>query len=245
MNIPTKSISTVRPGYLVSLKTSIRGNVTYVKEVIDPERLTEAGAKQEKWQTERTVSDPAEHEAAKRARSKIGSLFRGACVQSSFGLLCPEANEAALADAIAESRKIADEFNKTSSITRLGVDVLCGRITPDDVAAVRAINSEIRELMGDMTGSISNGDVAGVREAASRLKSVGEMLSVDAQAKVRLAVEAGRGAARELVKTEGKSVDLAAIKMIEDVGAHFDLSEPAEVGAPRSAPGAELDLAAE
>ncbi len=43
--------------------------------------------------------------------------------------------------------ELADEFNATARLTRLYVNVIAGRIAPDDVEAVKAINSEVRDLL--------------------------------------------------------------------------------------------------
>src|SRR5712691_6044480 len=87
---PTMKASTLRPGLLVSMKTSILGNVSYVKSTIEEDHLTEEGEKRARWETERTIADPAEWEAAAKVRSVARWLVRSACVYSAFGLLCPE-----------------------------------------------------------------------------------------------------------------------------------------------------------
>lgn len=242
MNLPLNVVSTVRPGLLVSLKTAIRGNVSYSKQVLDADRRLETGEQKERWETERTITNPDEHDLAKKARGKIGGLFKGACIQSTFGLLCPEDNEAKLVQVIAESRKIAEDFNKSAVVTRLSVDVLCGRITPDDAAAVRAINSEIRDLMSSMQSGIEGADAEAVRSAANRLRGVGEMLSEEAGGKVKSAVETARAAARQILKSEGRDVDRSAIAKIAELsGAFFDFDEPDAVAAPGTE-AHELDL---
>ena len=68
--------STLRPGFLVSLKTTVRGNVHYVRK--DIEASVAAGeiaddaeeSRIDRWETERTISDPKEYKAARTARSK-------------------------------------------------------------------------------------------------------------------------------------------------------------------------------
>ena len=60
--------STLKPGLLVSLRTQLRGNVKYATKIIDAEHIVSSGAKKAKWETERTIIDPADHEAAKKAR---------------------------------------------------------------------------------------------------------------------------------------------------------------------------------
>jgi hypothetical protein len=135
--------STIRPGLLVSLKTSIRGNISYDTRDIEREYLTEDGKKFAKWETERTIADPAEYEEAKKIRSKVRSAISGICAKSAFGLLCPENAAENLDKAITEARRLADEFNTTAKLTRLGVYVIAGRITPD---AQQRSKSTMRKL---------------------------------------------------------------------------------------------------
>src|SRR5262249_16783864 len=150
---------TLRPGLLVSLKTSIRGNIRYDHRDIALDHLTEDGSQLARWETERTISDPAEFEAATKVRSKVRSVISGVCALSAFGLLCPENSTNDLDTAITEARRLAEEFNATAKLTRVRFDVLAGLIAPDDVGAVRAINSEVRELLADMDEGVRNFDV--------------------------------------------------------------------------------------
>lgn len=244
------STSTLRPGFLVSLKTSIRGNVNYARTDLGSDERD--GAAVEKWQTERTIRDPEEHDRAKKARAKVGSLIRTACSQSAFGLLCPEVDSDKLEAAVAAAREVVREFNEGAQLSQIAMYVLAGRVTPDDVEAVRAINSEIRELMGAMEAGLEGGDAAAVREAASRVKGIGEMLSTEAQTKVEMAVKTARDAAKQVVRAKEQSggaavpVDRSAVRRIGELRAAFlDLDDHADVAAPAAGPARRLDLAAE
>lgn len=238
--------STLRPGLLVSLKTSISGNVKYNKEVIAPEHKTESGAAEAVWQTQRTIAEPEEYENARKCRSKAAALIRSVCAQSAFGLLCPESDADKLAKVIAEARDIADGFNNQAILTRVTVYVITGRIAPDDVEAVKAINSEIKDLMNAMEQGIKNLDVKAVRDAASRAKEVGAMLSTDAQARVQIAVEAAREVAKKIVKSgeqAAQEIDLSAVRKIAEMRTAFlDLDEQKAIQAPATEQRA-LDLA--
>lgn len=230
------STSTLRPGLLVSLKTSIKGGVTYQKQVIEPEHIVDGQVQKAKWETTRTINNAAEHEAASKARSKARSLISGVCAASAFGYLCPEADADRLEAAIAEARKVADEFNATAELTRVSVYVITGRVAPDDVEAVKAINSEVKDLLADMADGIAKLDVKVIRDAASRAKSIGEMLSGDAQARVQIAVEAAREAAKKIVKAgeaAAVEIDQRAIRKITEARTAFlDLDEQSDVAAP-------------
>src|SRR5260221_4374072 len=86
----TLQAQTLRPGLLVSLKTSLDGNVKYRSVDIVADHVTAEGERRAKWETERTIQDPAEYERAVKARSKARAIITGVCAPSSFGLLCPE-----------------------------------------------------------------------------------------------------------------------------------------------------------
>ncbi len=239
--------STLRPGILVSLKTSISGNISYESRVIEPEHLTDAGAELARWETARTVADPAEMEAAKKARGDACTVIRKECVATAFGLLCPESRQDVLAAAIAEGRRLADEFNATSKLTNLGVYVLCGRVAQDDAEAVRSINSEVRDLLSAMESGVGNLDAGAVRAAASKAKSIGEMLSPGARQEVMDAVMIARAAARKITKAgeqAAQEIDREAIAKIASARTSFlDLEPAAEVAAPVVEEARELDLA--
>lgn len=231
-----RNTTTLRPGLLVSLKTSVSGNVSYSKQEIEQDHLTPDGKRQARWETERVISDPKEHEAATKARSRALTMIRTVCSRSAFGLLCPEIDTERLERAIADARRIADEFNATARLTRVTVYVITGRIAPDDVEAVRAINSEIRDLLDDMERGLKRLDVDAVREAANKARNIGAMLSPDAAARVRSAIEVARQAARRIVQAGDQAavdIDRAALRRIEEARTAFlDLDEGKRIEAP-------------
>ena len=228
--------STLRPGLLVSVKTSIRGNVTYSTRDLDPDHIESDGSRQARWETERRIADPQEHEAAIKARSKARTLIGGVCAESAFGLLCPENQADSLDGAVAEARRIAEEFNANARLTRVYVNVIAGRIAPDDVEAVRAINSEVRDLLADMAEGVKNLNVKAIRDAANRARSLGAMLSTDARARVQAAIDAARRAASNIAKSGEQAaieIDRRALEAItESRTAFLDMDEPSAIAAP-------------
>lgn len=228
--------STLRPGLLVSLKTSVVGNVSYARKDIEREHKIEGGALKAKWETERTVTDPVEHEAAQTVRNKISNMIRGCCAASAFGLLCPESDAAELATAIRESYQLADEFNTQAKLTRIRVYAMAGKIAADDVEATKAIAREMRELMDDMANGIANLDVEAVREAATQADKVATMLSPEMQARVGIAIDTARKTATKINKAgerAAQEIDKRAIRKItEQRTAFLDLDGSADVVAP-------------
>jgi hypothetical protein len=239
------NISTLRPGLLVSLKTSVQGNVKYSKTVLESEHKDPDGAERARWETERTITDKVEHEAAQEARGKASHVIRRVCTNSAFGLLCPESKTAELEAAIADARKVAEDFNSKATLTRLGVFVICGRVAQDDVEAVRAINSEIRDLLADMETGLANLDVKMVRAAAVKAKGIGQMLSPSAAEKIEVAITAARASARKIVaagEQVAAEVDRATIRRIaEQRTAFLDIDNMKEVARP-SETGRAIDL---
>lgn len=238
--------STLRPGILVSLKTSITGNVSYDTVNLEAEHVTEGGEGRARWETTRTVADPAELEAAKKARGAATTRVRSVCRQSTFGLLCPEDRSPELAAVVEEARKLADEFNRTAAVTRLGVFVLCGRVAPDDVEAVRAIGGEVAELLLRMQDGVRNLDASSIREAASRARGLSDMLEAGASERLMDAVAVARAAARKIIRAgeqAAQEVDLHAVAAIARARTEFlDLGPAGEVAAPGEE-GRALDLA--
>lgn len=239
--------ATLRPGLLVSLKTSIAGNVSYAKKTIEANHLDETGAAREVWETERVVIDPDDLEKAKKARNRASTLVRGVCAHSAFGLLCPFERAEELEQAIAEARKVADAFNLTSNLSRVSVYVITGKVAADDEEAVRAIKSEVRELMEDMERGIRNTNVKLIRDAADKAKQLGAMLSADGQARVEIAVEVARKAARQINKageTAAIEIDRLTIQKIASQRTAFlDLDEQGTIQAP-AAESRAIDLGA-
>jgi hypothetical protein len=202
--------STLRPGLLVSLKTSIAGNVNYRTLTLESDHITETGARQARWETERTVVDPQEHEAAIKARSLARSKIQCVCANSAFGLLCPESKAAELEAAVVEARAIVDAFNRSAGLTRLSFNLIAGK-------------------------GLANLDVSKVRDAANKARSVGAMLTDDAKERVQAAIEVARKTARAIVSAgeEGAvEVDRVAIRKVLDARTSFlDLDDAGEVAA--------------
>lgn len=229
--------STLRPGLLVSMKTSLEGNVSYRKKDIERPHRTEEGAQRAKWETVRTIRDPAEHDRAVKTRSKIRNTVASVCAQSDFGLLCTMDNSAKLDRAVEKAKQIAKEFNETSQITKVNFYIMTGRIAPDDAEAIRAIRSEVAGLIGTMTDGLKKLDVKAVREAASKARGVATMLSEANAEKVNDAIAKARSAARKLVKAGDAAaveLDYAVIQGLQEARTAFlDVeAKPADVAAP-------------
>jgi hypothetical protein len=222
-------LQTLRPGLLVSLKTSIVGNADYRRIQLEADHLTEEGTKRARWETQRTITDPAERERAIEIRSQARAMISKVCAYSSFGLLCPDDRKNELDTAIEEAQIMARTFNETAKLTRVSIFTIAGYIAPDDEKAVRAINSEVRELIDAMDDGIKRLDVKAVREAANKAKSIGRMMTPEAEAKIQLAVNAAREVAKSIVKAgeeAGKAIDGVTVKRLRETRTMFlDIDE--------------------
>jgi hypothetical protein len=229
-------LRTLRPGLLVALTSSLKGNISYGTVEIEGKHIDVNGEERARWETTRVIIDPAEHELAWKVRIKARGLIKAVCVQSAFGLLCPEDRAEELIAAITEARRLVSEFNQAASVTRLSVNVIFGRIAQDDVEAVRAISAELRNLMEDMQEGLAELDVKKVRDAAGKAKQVGEMLSPSAQGRLEEAIAVARKSARQITKAGAEvavEIDRAAIEAIDVARVSFlDIEEAATGFAP-------------
>lgn len=222
-------ISTLRPGLLVSLSTTIKGNVRYSVTEIEADHIASDGTRRARWETDKLVIDPTEHDEAVKLRGKARSLVTAVCSASAHGLLCRQDNRERLLDAIREAQMIANEFNARASVTRMAVNAIIGEVAADDVQAVRAINEEVRSLMEAMDAGLRKLDVAAVRDAANRARELSAMLTPEAASKAQAAIDAARSAARRIVKAGEEAaieIDAATLRTIREGRAAFlDLDE--------------------
>lgn len=228
----------VRPGLLVSLGTSVKGNTRYYKQQLEYPHEGDSGEERSSWNTTKVVFDPDEQDRAETVRNKASSLIRGVCARSDFGLLCPEDKAELLQERIAMARALAKEFNDEANLAHVRVDVIWGRIAQDDVEAVKAISSELRDLMRDMQTGVAELDAKKVRAAANKAVSVGQMLSEGTRERLQDAIKVARREASRIVKageTVGLEIDRTVIDRIEQSRTAFlDLAEPVAVAAPQA-----------
>lgn len=222
--VTTKTTVTIKPGILVSLKSSVTGGVSYTRTTLEAPKLPETVAAVapeterrdvERWETTKIVEDKAEHKRAEDARKKATGEIRKLCIKSAFGLICPLSLEAELTAAIDRARAAATEYNDTARYTYVSLHVLRGHIASSDEEAVKAIGGEVRGLVAQMDAAITKLDPEAIREAASKAQSVSAMLGDEQSAIVSEAVKAARAAARTIAKRITKDGELAAIVLAD------------------------------
>jgi hypothetical protein len=217
-----------------------------VKKDLETVRIIESGEHVAKWETERTISDPVEHARAVKVRSDARGLIVKCCVPTAFGPICPEVDAPDLEAAIAKARKLCDDFNSTAEVTRVKFYIMTGRVASDDLEAVKAINGEVRDLLSDMKEGVENLDVKIIRDAAAKAKSIGAMLTPEAQARIDVAIKAAREVATKIVsagETAAVEIDRRTIRTLTEARTAFlDLDGADEIAQP-AAHGRALDLA--
>lgn len=238
--------TTLRPGLLVGLKTSIKGNVKHHRTVIEAETVDTDGTAREAWETKKTVKNAAEQADAAKVRAKARGLIEAVCSNTDFGLLCPLIAKPDLDKALAEARAICEAFNDTSKFTKVRFGAVTGVVAQDDLRAARELRKEVSELIGDMKEGLEQLDIDTVRAAASRAKQIGQMLSPEAATRVQMAVEEARSLARKIVKAgEQGAVEISAsviARLMEARTAFLDIDEPVgEIGT-RVVEGRAVDL---
>jgi hypothetical protein len=239
------NVQTLRPGLLISLKSSVTGNAKYIPH--DRKVTVDADGKEvTEIETTRIISDPVEYKRACEARAKARSIISSVCVASNFGMLCPESDKSKLDRALKDAHAVVDAFNASSELTNVSVYAMIGRIASDDVEAVRAINSEVSDLLGQMEQGLKNLDVKMIRDAASKATQVGQMLEPGAAERVKKAIDAVRSSARQMVKAgeqAAQEIDLNALRTVtQSRTAFLDLDGAETVAAPKQDARA-LDLA--
>jgi len=232
-------IATLRPGLLVRARTTVKGNVKYKTLELEQDHITEEGEGRARWETERTTKDPAEQKAASKVRSAARSKIQSACVKAGdFGLMCPVERETQLRKAVAEARKLAQDFNDTATWTYVGVTVMIGRVSSDDVEAVRAINEQVRDMVDAMSEGARNLDADAIRKAANNARTLGKMLEPGASERVAKAIAIARKTARDIKKAgEGAAIEIdnVAIARLEETRVSFldiEVAAPVEAVEP-------------
>jgi hypothetical protein len=204
-------IGRVPDGILVSLHTRLHGGVTYQRRDLGGDQIVDGQRVVSRWETTKIVTDAAELAAASSVRSAAGYLIRRVCVPTRFGLVCPLRHEAELRQAIDEARRLVDEHNRQARHARVELGVLCGRVDGSAAETVRAIAQELGSVLGDLQGAADRGDVAQIREAATRARGLVAILPADLAAQVEQIVETARAQAREIRRDGETSRDVVPL----------------------------------
>lgn len=227
----------IRPSYLVSVKSTITGGISYKR--VDFGKENEEGTETARWETTRIIDDKEEHERATQVRGKAVSLIRRVCYHTAFGLICPLDKGDEFDEAVKTAREVVDEFNADAACSRVGIYVLKGEIAATDEEAVRSLSAEVFVMVEEMQSGIDKLDVNEIRAVAKRARLVAATLGDDQSKMLSDAIVQARAAATTIikrVKVAGESAEavLAEIQRndLEKARAAFlDYSEGADVEA--------------
>lgn len=214
----------IRPGYLISLKTTLVGNISYHKQILEREHIVADGSEQAKWETMRVIGDRDEHNNGRKMQADARGKVTTVCTNTAFGLLCPEEKSDELIQAINEAKQIAEEFNRSARLSRMNVYVIVGKIAPERFDIVSAMAAETLELLATIQTGIRSRNADIIRPAANELRRLSDMFSENGRGKLQEAVDAGRSAARKIIKAPaGPAHELEgqATQIVNDVHRQF------------------------
>lgn len=236
----------LKSGWLLTLRTEVRGGVSYEKEIIEDREVLDNGAERSIVENTRIVHDPEEQEAAEKLRDKCRAHILSPCARSESGYLCPEEKGKDLFARIDEAQQWVSEFNKEAKLNHIVVKAIPAHIMADDVYATRAVFDDIRGFLRDIDVALREKDATTVRAICDRATNVGRMLDGDAKIKNQLAITVARNAATKIVKA-GKNVageiDRNALRVIATARTSFlDISPEVEVETPVTKSARALDL---
>lgn len=232
----SRRIIPVRPGLLVSMRTSIKGGVSYRREDLVDE--IEGEGTRTEWKTEKKVENADEYTRARRLRARVVTLIGGACVKTAFTYICPLENEALLDERIAEAQAACDAFNEEAVHSQVTFDLMRGRYMEDTKETVQAVRREIHELLEELNSALKAGEVQSIRDVAARATQMGRLLEEGTEARSALerAVKESRRVAGQLVKRIKEGADAVAevlaganVSLIATARHTFDEDETGEI----------------
>lgn len=203
----------IKPCYLVSLKSTITGGVSYQR--VDLDKDESGGTETLRWETTRVIDDKAEHERATQVRNKATGVIRRVCYLTSFGLICPLDKGEEFDEAVKEARRIEDEFNQGAVHSRVSVYILKGQIASSDEEAARALAAEVTSLIAEMQRGIEQLDVEGVRTAARKAREMAATFDEEQSRVLNEAIVQARKAASTILRRVEKKGEKADVVLSE------------------------------
>lgn len=207
---------TIRPGWLLGLKTQVKGGVRYFRSPLEFE-----GDNQVKWTTTRVTDDPDELERAQKARSRARRCIEKVAAKTAFNvLLCARQDYVKLDAAEAAARAIVAEHNDSAKTTWIEFYLMRGEVADNDEQAIKMIASELRDRVEEMDKGIAALDAEQIRRAAREARRVLGILSDDKREIAKKAIAEATMAAREIVRRiEKKGEDATTVLASLDKGA--------------------------
>ena len=218
--VETTETALLKPGRMVSLRSTVRGGVEYDREdlptacdcaladgpraeVRGPDHATSCpmgeGEAVKAWKTVRRIKDPVEWKRAKAVRGRAVAKVWHACVFTEFGLVLPDDRRAKFEEILTEQRQLVHEHNKTTQHTHVTLRVLRSRLERDEETET-SLAAEVDEVVEDMEACAAASDVDGARKTALKAQKLTAIFSSDVAARVMEKVKAARDAATAAAK---------------------------------------------
>ena len=209
---------TLKPSILVAASISRVGGVTYSREPGKEEIVGEHEHKE--WTTIRDVPNRTLLLKADTIASQCRRLLGQVCYRTSFGLICPKDQEAALKDAVTKIRALIDQANGELTEIRLAGSFVRGEIVTDDAELAEAISRDLRQFFQELQAALEACDVRKIRQTVAAIRGVDQLLEPKQSAALQAAVKASRKIASTIVQEVEKKG-----RQIAEVSQELDLSE--------------------
>jgi len=192
---------TMRPCYLVVIRTEVEGGPKYTHEPISSTEGGEDTPAVKKFLTTAITQDPEEYKRANQVRGKARGIVESECLASNvFGHILPLTKKDALDAAVKEAEERIEYFNAGSKTCHISLHVTTGMIAESDEKATKAMAAEMRGIMESIEAGISEADVKKIRAGADAAKEAGAALDEATSRKVTAAVEEVRSIANQIAK---------------------------------------------
>lgn len=186
----------IRPGVLVTLRSSVQGGVYYDREEMAVDQDAggaESGGSTRVWKTTQRVPDPEEYARAKRVRGRAVSAIWNRSVKTVYGLICTDDDKPALDEAIKKAMDEVQAFNAGAKHTKVTLNVLRPRLVLGETS--EAIAAETSEAVDALDASVESGDVQAIRKAANEAAEISRLLDGGLRERIVQKVKAAREAA--------------------------------------------------
>lgn len=204
----------LKPSILVALKGAVNGGITYNRVEMGRE-VAGDGSERIEWKTTKHVADPKELATADAYRNKAKTAIKRVCARTPWGLICPNAKEAELMEAIEQAHQLAAEFNSNhANHTEVTISVFLGRVAENDAEAAKAVRLELTTLLEQAERAASSGHVQQMRDLAKQGAQLEKLLEdgTDAKGALGQAIKGLRKVARDVVRlVEKKGEDMATV----------------------------------
>ena len=236
-NIETETdlIGAIEPCYLLVVRCSPRGGLRYERSAVEV-AYTPEGEEVSEWDTTRTVADADERREASRLAGDIKRRLERLGRHTEFGVLIRLDRRDEVRETLDQARFEAEEFNKRSTHTWVGLRVVQAQVRGENEDVLRGLVDDLRGNLRRLGDAVSSADVKSIRDIARRLRGYDELLPNVQASALQTAIESARQQAteaRRLLEEEGEKLASVQARMDSspiDVARFALLDPPTEDG---------------